>query len=100
MGHAVIAAENGKVAIDTLKANNFDLVLMDIQMPVMNGVDVLSVIREREQLSGNHLAVIALTAYALLGDKEKYLNMGFDGYLSKPLKTKELMDEMVRVVPS
>lgn len=98
MGHTVTAAENGKVATDTLKANNFDLVLMDIQMPVMNGVDVLSVIREMEQLSGKHLTVIALTAYALIGDKEKYLNMGFDGYLSKPFKTKELIDEMLRVV--
>jgi PAS domain S-box-containing protein len=98
MGHAVANVENGKVAIDTLKMNTFDLVLMDIQMPVMNGVDVLKAIREMEQLSGKHLTVIALTAYALIGDKEKYLNMGFDGYLSKPFKTKELMDEMLRVV--
>ena len=98
MGHAVSDAENGKDALDTLKVNTFDLVLMDIQMPVMNGVDALNVIREMEQLSGKHLTVIALTAYALFGDKEKYLNMGFDGYLSKPFKTKELMDEMLRVV--
>lgn len=98
MGHAVSVAENGKVALDTLKVNTFDLVLMDIQMPVVNGVDVLSVIREMEQLNGKHLTVIALTAYALIGDKDKYLNMGFDGYLSKPFKTKELIDEMLRVV--
>ena len=51
-----------------------------------------------EQLSGKHLTVIALTAYALIGAKEKYLNMGFDGYLSKPFKTKKLNDEMLRVV--
>jgi len=100
MGHAVTVAENGKIALDTLKTNTFDLVLMDIQMPVMNGSDVLNVIRKREHPSGKHLSVIALTAYALIGDKEKYLDMGFDGYLSKPFKTKELMDEMVRVVPS
>jgi signal transduction histidine kinase/ActR/RegA family two-component response regulator len=100
MGHAVTVAENGKVALDTLKTNNFDLVLMDIQMPLMNGVDVLRVIRELEKQSGKHLTVIALTAYALIGDKENYLNMGFDGYLSKPLKTKDLVDELVRVVPS
>ena len=98
MGHVVSVAENGKVALDILKANNFDLVLMDIQMPVMNGVAVLNVIREMEQLSGKHLTVIALTAYALIGDKEKYLSMGFDGYLSKPFKTNELIDEMLRVV--
>jgi len=100
MGHAVTVAENGKVALDNLRANTFDLLLMDIQMPVMNGTELLRVIREMEQLSEKHLTVIALTAYALIGDKEKYLSMGFDGYLSKPFKTKELIDEMVRVVPS
>jgi PAS domain S-box-containing protein len=98
MGHVVTVAENGKVALDTLKANTFDVVLMDIQMPVMNGTDALSVIREQEKTTGNHLIVIALTAYALVGDKEKYLKMGFDGYLSKPFRTNELIDEMVRVV--
>ena len=100
MGHVVTVAENGKVALDTLNANTFDLVLMDIQMPVMNGTDALSVIREQEKMTGNHLIVIALTAYALVGDKEKYLKMGFDGYLSKPFKTNELIDELVRVVPT
>ena len=99
MGHAVTAMENGKLALDILKTNTFDLVFMDIQMPMLSGVDVLSVIREMEQLSGKHLTVIALTAYALIGDKEKYLKMGFDGYLSKPFKTKELVVEMLRVVP-
>jgi CheY-like chemotaxis protein len=98
MGHTVTVAENGKVALDSLMANTFDLILMDIHMPVMNGKDLLNVIREMEQLSGKHLAVIALTAYALIGDKEKYLDMGFDGYLSKPFKTKDLMDEMLRIV--
>jgi len=97
-GTCRLDAENGKIALDTLKVNTFDLVLMDIHMPVMNGVDALNVIREMEQLSGKHLTVIALTAYALIGDKEKYLNMRFDGYLSKPFKTKKLMDEMLRVV--
>jgi len=100
MGHVVTVAENGKVALDTLNAKTFDVALMDIQMPVMNGTDALSVIREQEKITGNHLIVIALTAYALVGDKEKYLKMGFDGYLSKPFRTNELIDEMVRVVPT
>ena len=100
MGHAVTIAENGKIALDTLKANTFDIALMDIQMPVMNGTDVLSAIREHEKTTGEHLIVIALTAYALVGDKEKYLKMGFDGYLSKPFKTNELINEMVRIVPT
>ena len=98
LGHTVVTAENGKIALDKLNANVFDLVLMDIQMPVINGIDALNVVREQEHLSGNHLAVIALTAHALIGDREKYLKMGFDGYLRKPFTTKELVSELVRVV--
>jgi PAS domain S-box-containing protein len=100
IGHIVTVAKNGKIALNILKENSFDLVLMDIQMPVMNGDDVLSVIRELEKPSGNHQKVVALTAYALIGDKERYLKMGFDGYLSKPLTTKALIEELVRIVPS
>jgi CheY-like chemotaxis protein len=99
LGHRVMTAENGKVALDHLHTNIFDLVLMDIQMPVINGIDALKTLRELEQPSGNHLTVIALTAYALMGDREKYLKMGFDGYLRKPFTTRELVNELVRVVP-
>jgi len=98
MGHAVTIAENGKVALDSLQSNAFDVALMDIQMPVMNGTDVLTVIREQEKTTGKHLIMIALTANALVGEKEKYLKLGFDGYLSKPFRTNELIDEMVRLV--
>jgi len=100
LGHKVMAVENGKVALDKLNTNVFDLVLMDIQMPVMNGIDALNVLRELEHLSGKHLAVIALTAHALIGDRDKYLKMGFDGYLRKPFTNRELVDELVRVVPA
>jgi CheY-like chemotaxis protein len=100
LGHKVTHAVNGKVAIDLFKANHFDIVLMDIQMPVMDGVDALSILRELEPLNGRPLTVIALTAFALIGDQEKYLEMGFDGYLSKPFTTRALVDEMVRVLPS
>jgi len=97
MGHTVAVAKNGRVALDTLKEKNFDVALMDIQMPLVSGVDVLSVLRRREELSGKHLNVIALTAYSLIGDQEKYLEMGFDGFLSKPFKQKELIEELARV---
>jgi CheY-like chemotaxis protein len=100
MGHVITHAENGKVALEALKANNFELVLMDIEMPVMNGVDSLRALRHLEQFGGKSLKVIAMTAYALMGDKDKYLKMGFDGYVSKPFVTKELVDELMRVVPS
>jgi len=99
LGHKVMIAENGKVALDHLNTNVFDLVFMDIQMPVINGIDVLKTLRELERLGGNHQTVIALTAYALMGDREKYLKMGFDGYLKKPFRIKELVKELSRVVP-
>ena len=71
---------------------------MDIQMPEMDGDVALRILREREQQSGSHLPVIALTAHAIKGDKEKYLQAGFDGYLSKPATIKDMADEMMRVV--
>ncbi len=99
-GHRVTHAVNGKVAIDLFKANAFDIVFMDIQMPVMDGVAALSILRELEQFNGRPQTVIALTAFALIGDQGKYLEMGFDGYLSKPFTTRVLVDGIVRVLPS
>jgi PAS domain S-box-containing protein len=98
MGHRSTVAENGRIALDSIAAaGNFDLVLMDIQMPTMTGDEVLQVIREKQQ-AGKRLPVIALTAYALKGDKEKYLQMGFDGYLSKPFESLAMAQEMKRLV--
>jgi PAS domain S-box-containing protein len=93
-GHDVVSAENGVECLVALKNGTFDLVLMDIRMPVMNGMDALRQIREKEQGTDRHQPVIALTAFALRGDKEKFLHEGFDGYLSKPFKTNELINEM------
>ena len=98
LGHQADVAENGKQALEALGRQTFDMVLMDIQMPVMNGDEALSVLRERERPSGKRLPVIALTAYALKGDKEKFLALGFDGYVSKPLEVKKLIAEMKRVL--
>ena len=97
MGHLVRVDINGRDALDTLKKETFDLILMDIQMPVMNGDDALHILREQELNSGKHLPVIALTAHALKGDKENYLEIGFDGYLSKPVGFSKLADEIKRV---
>jgi len=99
MGHKVTVVDNGKGALEALNTKSFNLLLMDIQMPVMDGTSALKAIRKFEQNSGNHLIVIAITAYASIGDQEKYLKMGFDGYLSKPIRTKELFDELVRIMP-
>lgn len=98
MGHVVIHAENGRIALDALRVNRFDVVLMDIEMPIMNGVDALRAIRHLEKSGRSALKVIAMTAYALMGDQEKYLKMGFDGYLSKPFMTKDLVNVLKRVV--
>ena len=98
LGHQVVSAVNGKDCLVVLKNNPFDLVLMDIHMPVLNGLEALQEIRKKERGTSGHQPVIALTAYALRGDKERFLNEGFDGYLSKPFRAKELVAEMRRVV--
>ena len=74
-----------------LAASAFDLVLMDIQMPVMDGLDATAAIRERERATNTHVRIIALTAHAMQGDKERFLAAGMDGYMSKPIVRAELM---------
>ena len=99
-GHEVVPAQNGKDCLIALKDASFDIVLMDLQMPVLNGSDTLNIIRGREQQTGKHQRVIALTAYALRGDRERFLKDGFDGYLSKPFRVNDLIGEMKRVLGS
>jgi signal transduction histidine kinase len=98
LGHTVTVAENGRECLDALNQNYFDIVLMDIQMPVMNGNEALCEIRRKEQETSVHLPVIALTAYSMRGDREKLLEKGFDGYVSKPLIITELAYEIRRVL--
>jgi signal transduction histidine kinase/ActR/RegA family two-component response regulator len=99
-GHEVVPAQNGKDCLVALKEASFDIVLMDLQMPVLNGSDTLQIIRGREQQTGRHQPVIALTAYALRGDRERILLEGFDGFLSKPFRVNDLLGEMKRVLGS
>lgn len=98
LGHDVTSTENGVACLTALENSMFDLVLMDIQMPVMNGVDTLLAIRKKELGTECHQPVIALTAYALRGEKDEFLQKGFDGYVSKPFKARELISEMKRVM--
>jgi two-component system, sensor histidine kinase len=88
-GYQIDIAENGKVAISLFDENKYDLVLMDIQMPEMNGIEALEVIREKEKKI-RRTPVIALTAYTLKGDRERFLMMGMDGYIAKPIDMKAL----------
>jgi signal transduction histidine kinase/DNA-binding response OmpR family regulator len=89
-GCDVTIAENGAIALAKLRERSFDLVLMDIQMPDMDGFEATAAIREREKSAGGHLPIVAMTAHALKGDEEKCLAAGMDGYVSKPIKTSEL----------
>jgi two-component system, sensor histidine kinase and response regulator len=87
-GHTVKVAGNGRDALDVLEElgwETFDLVLMDLQMPVMDGFEAIGAIRERERVTGRHLPVIALTAHAMEGDAERCIRAGLDGYASKPI---------------
>ena len=93
-GHRVQVAVNGREALQALDRDEFDLVLMDVQMPEMDGVEATAAIREKEKGSGLHLPIIALTANDMKGDREKYLASGMDGYLAKPIRPLEL-DELL-----
>jgi CheY-like chemotaxis protein len=86
----VTVAKNGKEALDVLAGQSFDLVLMDVQMPVMDGHEATRIIREREQQTGEHIRIIAMTAAAMKGDRERCLTSGMDAYISKPIKADEL----------
>lgn len=90
-GHTVMLASNGREALAAFERKSFDLVLMDVQMPQMDGIEATAAIRNLEKSSGNHVAIVALTAYAMKGDREKCLAAGMDGYLSKPIQTQNSM---------
>jgi len=88
--HSVTVATNGKEALAALEKESFDLVLMDMQMPEMDGFEATTLLREQERLTGLHQLVIAMTALAMNGDRERCMAVGMDGYLSKPIRPQEL----------
>jgi CheY-like chemotaxis protein len=95
-GHRVVVAATGLEALKALEKESFDLVLMDVQMPDMDGLEATAAIREREKDTGVHQAVVALTAHAMKGDREKCLAAGMDGYLTKPIRPQEL-DQLLEI---
>jgi len=99
-GHQVVVVENGRAALEALEAGTPDLVLMDVQMPEMDGIQATRAIRERETKSDKHLPIIAMTAHAMAGDKERCLEAGMDGYVSKPLRIDDLVSVMEEVLSS
>jgi signal transduction histidine kinase/DNA-binding response OmpR family regulator/HPt (histidine-containing phosphotransfer) domain-containing protein len=90
-GHRVVVANNGHEALSALGRETFDLVLMDVQMPEMGGFEAAAAIRENEKAAGGHIPIIALTARAMKGDRERCLEAGMDDYVSKPLQIDKLM---------
>ena len=91
-GHEVETVDNGRDAVMRATGETFDLVLMDVQMPEMDGLEATAAIRAREEESGGHLPIIAMTAHAMKGDRERFLAAGMDGYVAKPVRPRELYE--------
>jgi PAS domain S-box-containing protein len=97
LGHRVTVAGSGQEALDLLGSESFDIVLMDIQMPEMDGVETTRQIRARESGLSRHVPIIAVTAHAMAGDRERYLAAGMDDYLTKPIRRGELIAAIARL---
>jgi PAS domain S-box-containing protein len=91
-GHEVAIASNGREAVAALETETFDVVLMDVQMPEMDGFEATATIRNREHAKGRHTPIIAMTAHAMRGDRERCLDAGMDEYVSKPIRSEQLFD--------
>jgi len=98
-GHSVTAAGDGRAAVAALEKDTFDLVLMDVQMPEMDGFEATAAIRQREKDTGDHVRIIAMTAHAMKGDRDRCLAAGMDGYLAKPISAAELFKAVGALVP-
>jgi len=96
-GHLVTVANDGREAVEAVENGEFDVVLMDVQMPNMSGLEAAAGIRARERSSGRHLPIVAMTAHAMKGDEERCLEAGMDGYISKPIQLARMMEEIARV---
>ena len=95
-GDHVTVVSDGRQAVETSAAHPFDLILMDLQMPEMSGLDATAVIRAREGGTGHRLPIIALTAHAMSGDRERCLEAGMDDYLPKPISPRALLEKLER----
>ena len=97
-GHKVVLARTGLECLETYKGQSFDLILMDVQMPQMDGLEATAAIRAGERDTGNHIPIVAMTAHAMKGDEERFLRAGMDAYVSKPVQPQRLLtviDELV-----
>jgi CheY-like chemotaxis protein len=97
-GYCVTVATNGREVLAAHDREEFDLVLMDVQMPEMDGFEATTAIRAREIRTGRHLPIIAMTAHAMQGDHERCLSAGMDDYISKPIDSKELFESIANKI--
>jgi CheY-like chemotaxis protein/HPt (histidine-containing phosphotransfer) domain-containing protein len=95
--HSVVVANNGKEALKQLESSDFDVVLMDVQMPIMDGLEATRAIRKREKHHGGHVPIIAMTAHAMKGDRERCIAAGMDQYLSKPIRAHQLVGLLAKI---
>jgi len=98
-GHQVAVTTNGREALAALDNGEFDVVLMDIQMPEMDGFEATAAIRSKERTIGKHLPIIAMTAHAMTGDRERCIGAGMDGYIAKPIRPQELFQAITNLAP-
>jgi CheY-like chemotaxis protein len=99
-GHVVVAAGNGRQALAAFAQEHFDVVLMDVQMPEMDGFEATAAIRDEEKTTGAHVPIIAMTAHAMKGDEERCLRAGMDGYVSKPIDAQSLFRAIESLIPT
>jgi len=98
-GHEVVVAADGRIALEAWEHQRFDVILMDVHMPNMGGIEATQAIREREKSRGGHVRIIALTALAMTSDRDRCLSAGMDGYVSKPLDANDLFATLERLLP-
>ena len=96
-GHEVVVANNGREVLDMMKNQSFDIILMDVQMPEMDGIETTAAIREEEKKTKKHIPIVAMTALAVKGDREQCLEAGMDDYVAKPIKPDHLFKVIERL---
>lgn len=99
-GHRITIAENGKEAIEMYQSTTYDVILMDVQMPICDGLEATRQIRELEQSTNSHIPIIAMTAHAMPGDRQRCLDAGMDEYLTKPIRRQQLEEQLNKLLPA